>query len=317
MASNHYLELGKKMKLAVLLTGFTLLAEIAGGIIANSLALLSDAGHVLTDFIALGLSWYALMQAARPSSSKMTFGYHRLGIITAMINALSLLGIVIYIFWEAYNRWQNPEPVNSAVMFFIALAGLAVNIIVVLWLHSGAKENLNVRSAFFHAAGDGLASVGVLAGGVIIYFTGAYQVDTIVSLVIGGIIAFPAFKMIKEAYNIIMEASPSHVDSGKIAREITSVPGVKGVHDLHIWSVAPGLHMLSGHILIEDVPVKKGAEISNHVSQMLEDRYHIGHCTIQLECEDCQSAALYCSLEPQHDHEHEHQHDHAGDEHKG
>lgn len=305
MSSVHYLELGRKMKLAVVLTGFTLLAEIIGGIVANSLALLSDAGHVLTDFIALGLSWYALMQAARPASSKMTFGYHRLGIITAMINALSLVGIVIYIFWEAYQRWNNPEPVNSGIMFFVALAGLVVNVVVALWLHSGAKENLNVRSAFWHAAGDGLASVGVMVGGILIYLTGANQIDTIVSLVIGGIIAFPAFKMIKEAYNIIMEASPSHVDSGKIAREITSVPGVKGVHDLHIWSVAPGLHMLSGHILIEDLPIKKGTEISNNVSQMLEDKYHIGHCTIQLECESCESADLYCSLEPQHEHKHD------------
>lgn len=310
MASNHYLELGKKMKLAVMLTGFTLLAEIIGGIAANSLALLSDAGHVLTDVIALGLSWYALIQASRPASSKMTFGYHRLGIITAMVNALSLIGIVIYIFWEAYHRWQNPEPVNSSIMFIIALVGLAVNVVVALWLHSGSKENLNVRSAFVHAAGDGLASVGVVAGGIIIYFTGAYQVDTIVSLIIGGIIALPAFKMIKEAYSIIMEASPSHVDSGKVAREITSVPGVKGVHDLHIWSVAPGLHMLSGHVLIENIPVKQGTKISNDVSKMLEDKYHIGHCTIQLECESCNGADLYCSLEPQHEHEHK------ADEHK-
>ncbi len=314
MASTHFLELGKKMKLAVALTGVTLLAEIIGGLVANSLALLSDAGHVLTDFIALGLSWYALVQAARPASSKMTFGYHRLGIITAMINALSLIGIVIYIFWEAYQRWKNPEPVNSSIMLLIALAGLAVNVVVALWLHSGAKENINIRSAFWHAAGDGLASVGVFIGGVVIYFTGAYQVDTVVSLVIGGIIAFPAFKLLKEAYNIIMEGTPSHVDSGKIATEITSVPGVKGVHDLHIWSVAPGLHMLSGHILIEDIPVKKGAEISNTVTHMLEDKYHIGHCTIQMECEDCNSADLFCSLEPQH--EHDHGHDHKAGEHK-
>lgn len=306
MASTHYLELGKKMRLAVLLTGLTLMVEIAGGLIANSLALLSDAGHVLTDFIALGLSWFALIQAARPASSRMTFGYHRLGIITALINALSLVGIVIYIFWEAYQRWQNPEPVNSVVMLAIALVGLAVNVVVALWLHSGAKENLNVRSAFWHAAGDGLASVGVIAGGIIIYFTGLNQTDTIVSLVIGVIIAYPAFKMIQEVYHIIMEASPAHVDSTKVAREISSVPGVKGVHDLHIWSVAPGLHMLSGHILIEDIPVRKGTEISNNVSQMLEDKYHIGHCTIQLECENCESGALYCSLEPEHEHEHEH-----------
>lgn len=306
MASTHYLELGKKMKLAVLLTGCTLLAEIIGGIMANSLALLSDAGHVLTDFVALGLSWYALMQAARPASAKMTFGYHRLGIITAMINALSLVGIVVFIFWESYQRWQNPEPVNSLIMSVIAVIGLAVNILVALWLHSGSRENINVRSAFWHAAGDGLASVGVLVGGILISITGEYQIDTIVSLIIGGIIAFPAFKMIKEAYNIMMEASPSHIDSSKVASEITSVPGVKGVHDLHIWSVAPGINMLSGHIIIENIPVKQGAQISNNVTQMLEDKYHIGHCTIQLECESCQGNNLYCSLEPQHEHGHEH-----------
>ncbi len=307
MSSVHYLELGRKMKLAVVLTGCTLLAEIIGGIVANSLALLSDAGHVLTDFVALGLSWFALVQASRPASSRMTFGYHRLGIITALVNALSLVGIVIYIFIEAYQRWKNPEPVNSSIMFIVAVLGLAVNVIVALWLHAESKENLNVRSAFWHAAGDGLASVGVMVGSILIYLTGANQIDTIVSLVIGGIIAFPAFKLIKEVYNILMEASPSHVDSSKLAREITSVPGVKGVHDLHIWSVAPGLHMLSGHILIEDLPIKKGTEISNNVSKMLEDKYHIGHCTIQLECESCESSDLFCSLEPQHEHK-EHKH---------
>ena len=135
---------------------------------------------------------------------------------------------------------------------------------------------------------------------------GKYQIDTIVSLIIGGIIAFPAFKMIQEAYNIMMEASPSHIDSSKVASEITSVPGVKGVHDLHIWSVAPGINMLSGHIIIENIPVKQGAQISNNVTQMLEDKYHIGHCTIQLECESCEGNNLYCSLEPQHEHGHEH-----------
>lgn len=305
MASTHYLELGNKMKLAVLLTGITLLAEIVGGLLSNSLALLSDAGHVLTDFVALGLSWFALIQASRPATARMTFGYHRLGIITALVNAVSLVGIVIYIFWEAYHRWQNPEPVNSLLMLVVALAGLAVNVVVVLWLHSGAKHNLNVRSAFWHALGDGFASLGVIAGGLFIYFTGFYLADIIVSLLIGTVIAVPALNMIKEVYNIIMEASPSNLDSMRIAEEISSVPGVKGVHDLHVWSVAPGIQMLSGHVLVENVPVKQGNEISRDVAEMLEDKYHIGHCTIQLECENCESGALFCSLEPSHGHEEE------------
>ncbi len=294
-----------RMRFAVMLSAAILLAEVVGGLLANSLALLSDAGHVFTDVLALSLSWFAVRQAERPATARMTFGYHRLGILVAVVNALSLVGISGAILYEAYRRWYAPEEVHGGLMMGVAVVGLAANLVVVSRLRGHAGENLNVRSAWWHALSDALASVGVIIGGIIILLTGYQRVDTIASVVISVIIMAGSWRLLREAVAVLLEASPKHLDTQRVMDVIKGVPGVKGVHDLHIWSVAPGFNMLSCHLLVEDKRVSECASVSETVRDMLEKQFKIGHSTIQMECDDCDSgAAPYCTLKPAHDEHH-------------
>ncbi|MBI4294873.1 MAG: cation transporter [Chloroflexi bacterium] len=295
------------LRFAVLLSASILLAEIIGGFAANSLALLSDAGHVFTDVLALSLSWFAVSQAERPATGRMTFGYHRLGILVAIVNALSLIGISGAIFYEAYRRWYEPEPVQGGLMMGVAVLGLVANLIVVSRLHRHARHNISVRSAWWHASGDALASVGVIIGGIVILLTGYQRVDTIVGAVIGVIILVAPWRLLREAISVLLEASPKHVDTQQVIDSISNVPGVKGVHDLHVWSISPGFNMLSCHVVIDDQRLSECATISEQVKQTLGKRFKIGHSTLQLECDNCENGALYCSLQPAHE-EHHHEH---------
>lgn len=284
-----------RLKLAVILSATILVAEVVGALLSNSLALLSDAGHVFTDVLALSLSWFGVRQAARPATSRMTFGYHRVGILIALINAVSVVAIAGYIFHEALARLREPPQVNSLLMFGVALVGLVANLIVVFWLVQAQRQSLNVRSAFLHAWGDALASVGVLVSGIVIFFTGWFWVDPVASIFIGLVIAVSAWGIIREAVSIFLEAAPGHLNVQEMVKAVQGVPGVKDVHDLHVWTVAPRLHALSCHVLIEDQSLSEGANILEKVKGVLEERFHIGHATVQLECDDC-GGSLYCSL---------------------
>lgn len=287
----------RRLRLAVLLTAAVLAAEVVGGILSNSLALLADAGHVLTDLVALALSWWAVRQVEKAATSRMTYGYHRVGIIVALINALSLVVISLGIFYGAFLRLQNPEPVEGFLMMVVAAIGLLANLLVVAWLRAESRQNLNVRSAFWHAWGDSLSSFGVIGGGVAIVLTGLQWIDPVVSIAIGLVVGAGAWRLIRAGTSIILEASPEHLDSQEIAQAIAAVPKVKGVHDLHVWSVAPGFNLLSGHLVVEDVQVSQAERISAEVRAMLEDRFHIAHSTVQLECVACcDPDALFCNL---------------------
>lgn len=287
-----------KMAFAIILTAAILVMELIGGYLADSLALLSDAGHVFTDVLALSLSWFALRQAEKPATERMTFGYHRIGIFAALINGVSLVGIAGIIFYEAYGRFREPPPVRGGLMLSIAAIGLVANLIVLFMLRHDRHRNLNIRSAFLHVAGDVLGSVGVILGGVIIHFTGRFWVDPAISVFIGLIIVFGAWGVIREAVNIFLEASPGHLRMNDVVRAMMEVPGVKDVHDLHVWSITPQVHALSCHVLIDDLSISEGSNILGEINRLLSSRFNIGHTTMQLECVGCDPSSLYCSLTP-------------------
>lgn len=289
---------GSRLTLGIILSGVILVAEIAGGLIANSLALLSDAGHVLADIVALSLSAYALRQAQRPPSHRMTFGYHRIGVLVAIVNAVAIFAVAGIIFFEAIRRLQAPPQVNTSVMLAIATIGLIANLVVVFWLRDARKESLNIRSAFWHVLGDALASVGVIAGAVVIKLTGFTEADAIISIVIGLIIGASGWGILSEGVSVLLESTPAHITLSELAESLRGIPGVKEVHDLHVWSLTPNLHALSSHIVIEDRLTSETAAVRAQVEELLASRYEINHTTLQLECQSCCPGGQLCTLEP-------------------
>ncbi|MFZ5597139.1 MAG: cation diffusion facilitator family transporter [Bacillota bacterium] len=269
------------MGIAFFITLAILVVEAAGGIISNSLALLSDAGHVLTDVAAIGLSWYALRQARRPPSHKMTYGYFRTGILAAFINAVSLIIIALVIGWEAYGRLANPEPVAGYAMFISAAIGLTANLYMGLAMRD--DNDLNVRSAVLHMLGDAAASAGVILGGVIIIFTGWYIVDPVLSLAIALLIAAGAWRLIKETVAILMEGTPVDISLEQVIESLMDNEGVREIHDIHVWAINRGKNALSCHVVVDgSMTVEEGQELLRKIEH---DLLHLGinHTTIQFE----------------------------------
>ena len=279
-----------------MLSCLILAAEVAGGLLSNSLALLADAGHVFTDVIALSLSWYGVKQAERPASHSMTFGYHRVGVLVAIINALSIFAIALVIFYEAFRRLQQPPEVDSLLMLAVATVGLGVNLFVASWLRKEQKTNLNIRSAFWHALGDALASIGVILGGVIILLTGIFLVDPIISIFIGIIIILAAWGILRDGLRVILEATPREIDVRKILNSLNQITGVKDVHDIHVWSITPELHSMSCHVLIDDIATSEAANIRKKIKEVLSKQFNIEHATLQMECEQCSNNDIFCQL---------------------
>ena len=296
---HHAQPLGNKLKLGIVLTGFILVAEVVGGLLSNSLALLSDAGHVFVDIAALSLSWYGVRQAERPSSNRMTFGYHRIGVVVAIINAVSIFAIVAAILYQAYRRLQQPPEVNSLLMLSVAIVGLAVNAFVAFWLRREQQSNLNVRSAFWHALGDALASVGVIIGGIIMLFTGWFLVDPIISVLISCAITLAAWRILKEGFQVLLEATPQNIDIIELVNSLNRVPGVKEVHDVHVWSISPELHAMSCHVLIDDLSTSQAASIRGKIEDMVRQQFRIRHTALQMECQQCSPNDIFCSLTPE------------------
>ena len=292
----HATPVGSKLKIGIALSGVILVFELAGGIYANSLALLSDAGHVFTDVLALSLSYYGVRQAGRAASHRFTFGYHRVGVIIAIINAVSILAIAGVIFVEAYQRYQAPPEVNGPVMIGVALIGLGVNLFVVFWLRREQRENLNIRSAFWHALGDALASIGVIIGGVIIAITGWDVVDPVISAVIGLVILAAAWSILREGLHVLLEATPKHIDVDEMVDAIAEVTGVRNVHDIHVWSITPEIHAMSCHVLVDDKPVSEAEGIRSRVEHVLKEHFGIGHTVLQMECQDCGDNDILCQI---------------------
>ncbi len=273
--------------IALVITFVIMIAEIIGGLVSNSLALLSDAGHMFTDTFALGLSLWAIKMAQKPATHHKTFGYHRLEILAALANGILLILISIWIFYEAYLRFFNPPEIKSGLMLIVAIIGLIGNFIGMTILQKSSRNNLNVRGALLHMLGDTLSSVGVIIGGIFIMFTGWKMVDPIVSILISGFIIRSAFQLIFESGEVLLEAVPRGLILQEVVAEVKKVKGVRDLHDLHVWTITSGLHALSGHILIADQQISVGTAILKEVEEVLEHKFGITHTTLQLESEAC------------------------------
>ena len=308
---SHFGDLAKqttsRLALSLFLTLAFVFIEAIAGIIGSSLALLTDAAHNLTDVIALGLSWYAIRLTSQPADSRKTYGYHRAGILVALLNSTTLVLIALGIFYEAWRRLMNPPDVRSGILITVGLAAVVINLATALLVRKGSEHDLNIRSAFLHLMGDVLSTIGAVIAGVIIYFTGANWLDPFVSVLIGFLILYNAWGILRDSVNILLEATPRDIDVSKLVDDVMQVGGVLGVHDLHIWSIAQNLRTMSAHILTGDVSISQGAEIQEQINEVVYHRYNIAHATLQLECMDCLPDGLYCDImEPNHIHKSKH-----------
>lgn len=295
MSHDHTNEIKEnRFILALVLTGLIFFAELIGGFWTHSLALLSDSAHVFMDAFALGLSYLAIRAAKWPADDKHTYGYHRMQVLAALINGATLFLIAFEILREAWGRFQNPEAVSAGPMLVIAIIGLVVNLVVAFTLSSHDHDDLNTRSAFLHVLGDALASVGVIAVGVILLFVNWNWLDPLVSVMIGVLILFSSGRVLKESVHILVEGMPDGMTATSIADTMQKVRGIGQVHDLHVWTVAPGYIALSAHVRIEDQALSQTAGLMTALKETLQKTFEIRHATIQFECGNCGQVAVLC-----------------------
>lgn len=277
----------KRVMIALVLTGSFMLIEIAGGIISGSLALLADAGHMLTDTMALSLAAMAFHVSKRPPDGRLTFGYQRFQILAAFVNGISLLAIVGWILFEAVSRFFTPRDVLGETMLVVAAAGLVVNLVSFVVLHTGDKENLNIRGAAMHVAGDLLGSVAAIVAAIVIIYTGWMPIDPILSVAVAVLILKSAWSLVKRSGHILLEGAPEWLNVETMQeRIVASVPGVGEIHHVHIWGLTQQQLMLTMHVSL-DGPVESQSDVIRNVKTFLQDEYGIGHSTIEVEVDGC------------------------------
>ena len=282
-----YTSTQNSMLIVLLITVLVMIAEVFGGLLANSLALLSDAGHMLTDILALSLSIIAMKFAQKPPTTSKTFGFYRLEILAAFFNGIVLLCISFYIFYEAYQRLVHPEEIKGLFMLVVAAIGLLANGFGIVILRKSALKNLNVKSAFFHIVGDTISSAGVIVGGLVILSTGWYIIDSLLGIFIGLLILRGAYSLVKESVDIFLEATPKDIDVEKMLDDLHAIEGVKDIHHLHLWTITSGIYAMSAHVLIKDLLVSKSEQILRQIETLLTNKYNMEHTTIQFESESC------------------------------
>jgi cobalt-zinc-cadmium efflux system protein len=280
--------------------------EVVAGIKAHSLALLSDAGHNFTDALALLLTWVGFYLQSKPADEIKTYGYHRASVLSAFVNALTLVALAGWILYESVDRLRRPLPVNEMVMIGVAVLGLLINGAIVLVLRAASRNDLNVRSAFIHMLGDALGAVAIIAGAVAIRYTGWERVDPALSILIGLLIVWTAWDIIRESLNILLEGLPRGIKLQDVGQGMRAIEGVLDVHDLHIWSLGSSTHALSCHVLIEDVPPSCSDVILRRLNEMLSHRFHISHTTVQFEHVSCAISETGCAIPVHEDQEHHH-----------
>ena len=280
-----------RLKVALCLTFVYMIAEAVGGWLTNSLALLADAGHMLTDVAAMMLTLFAFWFASRPATSKKTYGYYRMEILAAFINGVALALLSLWVIYEAIERWQSPPEVKGMQMLFIASGGLVVNIIAAWLLHAGHQHDLNMRGAFLHVVGDLLGSVAAIAAGLVILGFGWMWADAAGSILISLIIIFGAWRLILDSVNVLLEGTPAHINLSAVEQSILETDGVTGIHDLHVWTISSGIHALSVHINHEDSVAH--SDLLAVVRDKLHDRFGIDHLTIQMETANLETEAVY------------------------
>lgn len=286
-----------KMLLAVILTLIFVVGEVVAASIGHSVSLFSDAGHNFADAMALGLSWYAMSVAKRPACAAHTYGYHRVGILAALVNAVSLVVIALVVSYEAVLRLMHPEPVAGGIMMSVAGAAVVVNGVIALWLRHGAMNDLNVRSAYLHMVGDAASSAAVIIAGGVVLFTHNPTADPIVSFIISALILWSSWGILRESVNVLLEASPTGLDMAEVEKTIGLVQGVRAVHDLHVWTVGPGVVACSCHILVDEQAISTGQQVLRQVVTELKQRFQINHTTVQVEVEGCAADDLYCKIQ--------------------
>lgn len=284
-------QLRRRFRLATLIVSVVFIAELVGGFLTNSLALLSDAAHVFADVFALAMSWAAISLASRPPTERSTFGYHRIEIFAAMINALSLLVIAGMIAYEAIHRFIQPEQVLSLQMLIIATVGLAANLSVAVLLQGDDRSNLNVRSARLHVIGDALASVGVIVGGVVMLVTGWYIVDPIISVGIAALLVAGGSRVAAQSGRILLEGTPPDLSLASIREAIESIPGVQGTHDIHVWSLCSDYRALSAHVEIQTQSTDDTHSLLQAINAILWEKFRIAHTALQFESVACKPQA--------------------------
>ncbi len=268
----------------MVLTGTVLVVELAGGLVSGSLALLSDAAHMFTDLSALLLAFLALTFSVMPGGRRRTYGWYRLEILSALLNAVLLIGIAGFIFYEAYERFLAPTDIRSGVVLIVATIGLAVNLLSYS-IVSRSKESINLRGAATHVLSDALTSVGVIVSALVVRYTGWNAADPLMSAIIGVVILFGAFQLLRESVDILLEATPHHIDPVEIRETLQKIPGVHAVHDLHVWSITSGMPALSVHLIVHDEWFSDAGGKLVEAKEILKERFDIDHTTIQVESE--------------------------------
>lgn len=265
---------------------FYMIVEFIGGLLTNSLALLADAGHMLSDAVALGLSLLAFHFGEKPATTEKTYGFKRFEILAALINGITLIGISLYIFWEAYNRFREPPEIMGLGMFLVAVIGLIVNIIVA-WIiakKGDTRENLNMRSAFLHVMSDMLGSIGAIVAALLIMWFGWSIADPIISVVVSFLIIISGWRITKDSLHVLMEGTPKNIEINEIREKLLSILEVEGIHDLHVWTITSGFPALSGHLTIKNNSNHQA--ILREAAKILKEEFHIEHTTLQLEEEN-------------------------------
>jgi len=295
------------LKLSLAVTAVYIILLVIAGLRAHSLALLSEAGHNLSDFFALLLSWGAVFLQTRAPNARKTFGYNRAGVLAAFVNGLSLILISFYIWYEAFDRMLHPVQVRAGLMVWVAAAGVLMNGAIALLLLRGHRD-INLRSALIHEIGDTLSTAAVIAGGIAISITGQYWIDPALSVGIGVMILWSSSGIIHESLNILLEGTPRGMRLDRIAECICGIPGVNNVHDLHVWSIGSDTHSLSCHVTIDDMRASESEAILRCIKEALEERFHIHHTTIQFEHVVCEVAhGCVIPVSPgEHGHSHAH-----------
>ena len=293
-------QIQRRLKIALVLVFFVMCVEVVGGLMAHSLALLGDAAHMLTDALALGLSLVALTIASQPSTRTKTFGYHRVEILAALANGILLLLMALGILWEAYHRFMQPQEVHSLVVISVAAVGLATNLCVLYFLkdpvHNAHNHDLNLKGAFYHVIGDSLASVAVILGGVAMWITQWYALDSIIAGVVALVLIWGAQTIIRDSFHILLEGVPKEINIQEVKKELTSLPAIRDIHELHVWSICSNIYALSTHALVNDQKVNQVETILKDIESLLKDKFNITHSTVQFESNPCSVADMACDI---------------------
>jgi len=274
---------GSALRLSFVLTVIILVVEVTAGIVSHSLALLSDAGHILTDVVALGLAWFAVNQANRPADPRRTYGYHRVGILVAMANGVTLVLIAGLILYEAVLRLAHPEPIEGGLVIVAAMAAIVVNAFIGLQLRGQSGENLNIRAALLHVTSDLAASVGVVIAAAVVLSTGWLYADPLISVAIALLVAWGAFRIVRDTVNILLEGVPKSLDLGAVQSALAGADEVRSLHDLHVWALAPDHLALSCHVVVGEQSLADAEHLMRDLEQRVCGEFGISHTTVQLE----------------------------------